>query len=116
MTTLFHTLFWHSSWPVCDNVVSGVEVREHTSPGSLQVPDTAATQLIDELNRLHSNYSAVIEATEETKDELKNHTQLKVKIEQQKTINDNYQRHIEMLQIEKTNLKSNITALGETEF
>ncbi|KAM9341273.1 uncharacterized protein ABDE67_014953 [Symphorus nematophorus] len=83
---------------------------------SLQVPDPAATQLIDELNYLRSNYSNVIEATEEAKNELaralKNHAQLKVKIEQQKTINDNYHRQSEALQTERINLKSNITALG----
>ncbi|TKS86470.1 C-type lectin domain family 4 member M CD209 antigen-like protein 1 [Collichthys lucidus] len=62
-----------------------------------------------------SNPSDVIKAEEEARNELdralKNHTQLKEKVEQQKTINDNYQKQMEELQTEKTNLKSNISAL-----
>ncbi|XP_051240794.1 C-type lectin domain family 4 member M isoform X3 [Dicentrarchus labrax] len=91
--------------------INSAKVRE----GSLQVPQAAATQLIIELDYLLSNHSDVIKAKEEAKNELdralKNHTQLKVKIEQLKTINDNYQRQIELLRTEKTNLQSNVSAL-----
>ena len=94
---------------------SGAKVKE----ASLQVSHSAATQLINELNYLRSNHSDVIEAEEEAKKALeaalKNHTQLKVQIEQQKTINDGYQRQMEALHTEKTNLQTNISALGEAE-
>ncbi|XP_044023642.1 CD209 antigen-like isoform X2 [Siniperca chuatsi] len=93
---------------------AGGKVKE----GSLQVSHSAATQLISELNYLRGNHSDVIEAEEEAKNALeravKNHAQLRVKIEQQRTINDNYQRQIEALQAEKTNLQSNISALEGT--
>ena len=94
---------------------SGAKVRE----GSLHVSHSVAKQLMDELNFLRSNHSGVIEAEEEAKKALetalKNHTHLKVQIEQQKTINDGYQRQIEALLTEKTNLQANISALGEAE-
>lgn len=61
----------------------------------------------------------MIKAEEEAKNALEraiqNHAELKVKIEQHKTINDEYHRKIEALQTEKTILQSNISALGETE-
>ncbi|XP_044231950.1 CD209 antigen-like protein B [Thunnus albacares] len=85
---------------------------------SLQVPHSAATELINELNYLSSNHSNVIEAEEEAKKALeaaiKNHEQLKLQIEQQKTINDGYQRQMEALRTEKTNLQTNISALEGT--
>ncbi|XP_042245010.1 C-type lectin domain family 4 member M-like [Thunnus maccoyii] len=85
---------------------------------SLQVPHSAATELINELNYLSSNYSDVIEAEKEAKKALeaanKNHEQLKLQIEQQKTINDGYQRQMEALRTEKTNLQTNISALEGT--
>lgn len=94
---------------------SGARVKE----ASLQAPHSAATQLINELNFLRSNHSDVIEAEEEAKKALeaaiKNHAQLKVQIEQQKTINDGFQRQMEALRTEKTSLQTNISALGETE-
>lgn len=92
---------------------SGAKVKE----GSLHVSHSNVTPLINELDYLRKNHSDVIKAEEEAKNELdralKNHTQLKEKIEQQKTINDNYQKQIEELQTEKTNLKSNVSALGQ---
>ena len=61
----------------------------------------------------------MIEAEEEAKNALeravKNHAQLKEKIEKQKTINDNYQKQVEELQKELINLQSNLSALGEQE-
>ncbi|XP_044023652.1 C-type lectin domain family 4 member M-like [Siniperca chuatsi] len=98
-------------------VVIGINCGK-VKEGSLQVSHSAATQLISELNYLRGNHSDVIEAEEEAKNALeravKNHAQLRVKIEQQRTINDNYQRQIEALQAEKTNLQSNISALEGT--
>ncbi|XP_038585553.1 uncharacterized protein LOC119910830 [Micropterus salmoides] len=86
--------------------------------GSLQVTHSAATKLINELNYLRSNHSDVIKAEEEAKNALEraiqNHAELKVKIEQHKTINDEYHRKIEALQTEKTILQSNISALEGT--
>ncbi|XP_070776808.1 CD209 antigen-like protein D [Enoplosus armatus] len=94
--------------------INCAKVRE----GSLQVSHSAATQLISELNYLRSNHSDVMEAEEEAKNAferaVKNHAQLKVTIEQQKTINDEYQKQIEALLTEKTNLQSNISALEGT--
>uniref|UniRef100_A0A4W6EY88 C-type lectin domain-containing protein n=1 Tax=Lates calcarifer TaxID=8187 RepID=A0A4W6EY88_LATCA len=95
-------------------VVLGIKCAK-VKDGSLQVPHSAATQLINELSYLRSNHSDVIEAEEEAtkalERALKNHAQLKVKIEQQRTINDGYQKQIEALRAEKTNLQSNISAL-----
>ncbi|XP_071354398.1 CD209 antigen-like protein E [Trachinotus anak] len=98
-------------------VVLGINCAK-VKEGSLQVSHSAATQLINELNYLRSNHSDVIEAEEEAKKALeraiKNHAQLKVQIQQLTTINDGYQRQIEALKTEKTNLKSNISALEGT--
>ncbi|XP_022606975.1 CD209 antigen-like protein E isoform X2 [Seriola dumerili] len=93
---------------------NGAKVKQ----GSPQVSHSAATQLIDELNYLRSNHSDVIEAEEEAKKELqreiKNHAQLKVQIQQLKTVNNGYQRQIEGLRAEKTALQSNMSALEGT--
>ncbi|XP_039993330.1 uncharacterized protein LOC120795454 [Xiphias gladius] len=95
-------------------VVIGINCAK-VKEGSVQVSHSAATQLVNELDYLRNNHSDVIEAEEEAKKALeralKNHAKLKVQIEQQKTINDNYQRQIEGLRAEKTNLQSNISAL-----
>uniref|UniRef100_A0A3Q3L3H2 C-type lectin domain-containing protein n=1 Tax=Mastacembelus armatus TaxID=205130 RepID=A0A3Q3L3H2_9TELE len=65
----------------------------------------------NELNYL--NHSKVTESEEEANkaldSALKNHTLLKKQIEQQKAINDAYQRQIETLRTEKTSLQSNIS-------
>ncbi|XP_030248260.1 CD209 antigen-like protein E isoform X1 [Sparus aurata] len=97
-------------------VVIGIncaKVRE----GSFHVSHSAVAPIIDELNYLRSNHSDVIEAEEEAKNTLeravKNHAQLKQKIEKQKTINDNYQKQVEELQGELINLQSNMSALEE---
>ncbi|XP_040916000.1 CD209 antigen-like [Toxotes jaculatrix] len=86
--------------------------------GSLHVSHPAATQLINELNYLRSNNSDAMKAQEEAKQALqkalKNHAQLKVQIEQQKTINDGYHRQVEVLRAEKANLQANISALEGT--
>ncbi|XP_050934304.1 uncharacterized protein LOC108892423 [Lates calcarifer] len=95
-------------------VVIGINCAK-VKDGSHQVSHSAATQLINELNDLRSNHSDVIESAEQAKKalerEVKNHAELKMKIEQQRTINDGYQKQIEALRAEKTNLQSNISAL-----
>nr|XP_033498801.1 CD209 antigen-like protein 2 [Epinephelus lanceolatus] len=97
-------------------VVIGINCAK-VKEGSLPVSHSAATQLIDELNYLRGNYSDVIKAEEEAKSALesalKNHTRMKEKIEQQKTINDNYQKQIEALQEERAILLSNVSASEE---
>ncbi|KAM8737848.1 uncharacterized protein AB9X84_022765 isoform 1-T1 [Acanthopagrus schlegelii] len=93
--------------------INCAKVRE----GSLHVSHSAVAPIINELNFLRSNHSDVIEAEEEAKIALeravKNHAQLKEKIEKQKTINDNYQKQVEELQEELINLQSNMSALEE---
>ncbi|XP_076605365.1 uncharacterized protein LOC143332028 [Chaetodon auriga] len=94
--------------------INCAKVRE----GSAHVSHSATTQLITELDYLRSNHSGVMEAEEEAKNALdrvrKNHTQLKVEIELQKTINENYWRQIVALQAEKAKLQSNVSALEGT--
>uniref|UniRef100_A0A3P8R420 C-type lectin domain-containing protein n=1 Tax=Astatotilapia calliptera TaxID=8154 RepID=A0A3P8R420_ASTCA len=89
----------------------GAKVKE----GSLHISNPAVTQLFNELDYLRSNHSDVIEAEEEAKKALEsainNHKEVKVKIEQLKTVNDGYEKQMGALQIEKTNLKSNISVL-----
>nr|XP_004540735.1 CD209 antigen [Maylandia zebra] len=83
--------------------------------GSLHISNPAVTQLFNELDYLRSNHSDVIEAEEEAKKALEsainNHKEVKVKIEQLKTVNDGYEKQMGALRIEKTNLKSNISVL-----
>ncbi|KAM4542822.1 C-type lectin domain family 4 member G-like [Odontesthes bonariensis] len=98
-------------------VVLGVNCAK-VKEGSLQVSHSAASQLISELSFLRSNHSDVIEAEEEAKRALEKakseHAQIKEQIEQLKTINDGYQKQIEALSAEKTNVLSNISALEGT--
>uniref|UniRef100_A0A3P8RPM9 C-type lectin domain-containing protein n=1 Tax=Amphiprion percula TaxID=161767 RepID=A0A3P8RPM9_AMPPE len=86
--------------------------------GSLHISHPTAAQLISELADLRSNHSDMIEAEVEAKTTLeraiKSHAQLKVKIEQLKTNNDVYQRQIEALRAEKTNLQVNISSMEGT--
>ncbi|KAM6912270.1 C-type lectin domain family 9 member A-like [Xenentodon cancila] len=92
----------------------GAKVKE----GSFHVTHSAASQLIDKIDFLRSNHSDVVEAEEESKRELtrviQNHAQLKEQIEQQKVINGERWKKIEALQVEKTILQSNISALEGT--
>ncbi|KAK2826131.1 hypothetical protein Q5P01_020345 [Channa striata] len=98
-------------------VVIGIKCAR-VKEGSLHVSHSAVTQLLNELDYLRSNHSDVMEAEEEAKKALeralKHHEQLKEQIDKQKTINDGYQRQIETLKTEKTNLQSNISALEGT--
>ncbi|XP_069574666.1 C-type lectin domain family 3 member A-like isoform X1 [Brachyistius frenatus] len=83
-----------------------------------EVSYSAAPNLIDELNYLRGNCSDATEAADKAKraleSALKNHAQLKAQIKQQEAMNNNYQRKIEALWTEKTNLQSNKSALEET--
>ncbi|XP_008398468.1 C-type lectin domain family 4 member E-like [Poecilia reticulata] len=85
---------------------------------SLLVSHSAASEVIGEVTFLRSNHSDVIgaekHATRALANAIKNHTQLKEQIEQQKIINDGFQKQVEALQVEKTNLQANISALGST--
>ncbi|KAK2826127.1 hypothetical protein Q5P01_020341 [Channa striata] len=98
-------------------VVIGIKCAR-VKEGSFHVSHSAVTQLLNELDYLRSNHSDVMEAEEEAKmaleRALKHHEQLKEQIDKQKTINDGYQRQIETLKTEKTNLQSNISALEGT--
>ncbi|KAM7375777.1 hypothetical protein PAMP_005549 [Pampus punctatissimus] len=98
-------------------VVIGVKCAK-VKEGSLSISHSAVTQLINELKYLQSNHSDVIKIEEEAKKQLettlKNHAQLKKLVEQQKIINDGYQRQIEVLRTEKTKLQTNISALEGT--
>ncbi|CAI5696694.1 unnamed protein product [Oreochromis niloticus] len=95
-------------------VVIGVNCAK-VKEDSLHISNPAVTQLFSELDYLQSNHSDVIEAEEEAKKALEsainNHKEVKVKIEQLKTVNDGYQKQIQALQMEKANLKSNISTL-----
>ncbi|XP_030574819.1 hepatic lectin-like [Archocentrus centrarchus] len=83
--------------------------------GSFHISHPAVTQLFSELDFLQSNHSDVIEAEEEAKKALeraiKNHEEIKVKIEQLKTIGDDFWKQMESLRTVKTNLQSNISTL-----
>ncbi|PWA16547.1 hypothetical protein CCH79_00004520 [Gambusia affinis] len=82
---------------------------------SLQVSHSA---VISEVTFLRSNHSDVITAEKQAwralANAIKNHTQLKEQIEQKKIINDGYQKQVEALQVEKTHLQGNISALGSS--
>ncbi|XP_044023024.1 C-type lectin domain family 4 member M-like isoform X2 [Siniperca chuatsi] len=83
----------------------------------VQVPNSAATPLIIEMNYLR-NHSDIIrtklEAQAAIAKERASHVQLKLQIKQQKTLTDSLQRQIETLHTEKTNLQSNKTTLEES--
>ncbi|CAI5696704.1 unnamed protein product [Oreochromis niloticus] len=95
-------------------VVLGINCAK-VKEDSLHISNPAVTQLFSELDYLRGNHSDVIEAEEEAKKALEsainNHKEVKVKIEQLKTVNDGYQKQMQALQMEKANLKSNISAL-----
>ncbi|XP_051240751.1 CD209 antigen-like protein E isoform X2 [Dicentrarchus labrax] len=82
----------------------------------LQVPDSAATPLIIEMNYLR-NHSGIIRAKLEAQAALAkqraSHVQVKMEVKQQQTLTDSLQRQIETLHTEKTNLLSEKTSLEE---
>lgn len=85
----------------------------------LQVPNSAATPIIIEMNYLR-NHSDIVRAKLEAQaalaKERANHVQLKLQMKQQKTLTDNLQGRIETLLSEKTNLQSNKSTLGKADF
>ncbi|XP_059208611.1 C-type lectin domain family 12 member B-like [Centropristis striata] len=91
-----------------------IEHPANVRGSSNKVSHPAPTHLISELEYLRSNYSDLIKAAEEANETLQraieHRAELKVQIEQQKTINDNYQRQTEALRTEKTNLKLNVSS------
>lgn len=105
------------------NLFSQVTSNDSCFPASgakaqdLQVPNSAATPVIIEMNYLrnHSNIiRAKLEAQAALTKERTNHVQLKLQVKQQKTLTDSLQGQIETLHNEKTNLQSNKTVLGKT--
>ncbi|XP_071355031.1 macrophage mannose receptor 1-like [Trachinotus anak] len=83
----------------------------------LQISYSAAAPLIAELNHLR-NHSGIIKAKVEAQAALMreraSHLQLKLQVNQKKTISDGLQEQLETLYTEKTNIKSNLTALEES--
>lgn len=94
----------------------------HASGGKakdLQVPHSAATPLIVELNYLRNQSDIIkdkMEAQMALVRERTSHLQLKLNVKQKKTITDGLQRKIETLLTEKTKLQTNKTSLGTTDF
>ncbi|XP_040915996.1 C-type lectin domain family 7 member A-like [Toxotes jaculatrix] len=82
----------------------------------LEIPYSAATPLIVEMNYLR-NHSGIIRAKVEAEAALvrerASHLQLKLQVNQKKTLSDVLQKQIETLQTEKTNLKTNKTTLEQ---
>ena len=66
------------------------------------------------------NHSYIINAKYEAQAELVRqrtiHKQLKLQVKQTMTLTDSLQRQIETLRTERTNLQSNKTTLGKTDF
>uniref|UniRef100_A0A1A8HD05 C-type lectin domain-containing protein n=1 Tax=Nothobranchius korthausae TaxID=1143690 RepID=A0A1A8HD05_9TELE len=77
---------------------------------SLQVYHSAALQLFSKRNDLCSNQSTGLEA----EGTMQNYTKVKEQIHQLNLINDVYQRQLEALRAENTNLLANMSALGTT--
>lgn len=92
---------------------AGVRVKA----GSLHVSDSAVARVLNELNYLRSNHSDVMEAETDARSTLdsavKNHQKLKVQIQEKKAANDNYQKQVEDLLMQKLSLQANLSAIGE---
>ncbi|XP_034015408.1 CD209 antigen-like protein E [Thalassophryne amazonica] len=98
-------------------IVIGIKCAK-VKEDSVEVSHSVAAQVISELNLLRSNHSEVMEAEEAAKKTLeskrKEQRQLMDQIEQKKTINDQYQKQVEVLVNEKLQLKSNLSLLEGT--
>ncbi|XP_074516563.1 oxidized low-density lipoprotein receptor 1-like isoform X1 [Sebastes fasciatus] len=98
-------------------LIAAVVIGIYCAKG-LQVPHSAATPLIIEMNFLHNNHSDIIRAKLEAQAEIarqrSSHQQLKLQMKQTITLTDSLQRQIETLYTEKTNLQSNKTTLEES--
>lgn len=79
--------------------------------------DSAVARVLNELNYLRSNHSDVIEAETDARSALdsaqKNHQKLKVQIEEKKAANNDYQRQVEDLLVQKLSLQANVSTLGK---
>lgn len=86
---------------------------------NLQVPRSAISPIIIEMNHLHNN-SDVIKAKAEAQAQLATqrakHLHLKRQLKQMVTRTDALQAQMETLKTEKTNLQSNKTTVGKTDF
>ncbi|XP_059209555.1 C-type lectin domain family 4 member M-like [Centropristis striata] len=99
-------------------IITAVVIGIYCAKGDfLQVPNSAATPLILEMNYLR-NHSDIIRAKLEAKAQLAkervNHVQLKLQVKQTLTSIDSLQREIETLTTEKTNLLTDKTTLEES--
>ena len=85
---------------------------------NLQIPHSAATPFMIELNYLRNNseiIKAKLEAEAALARERASQVQLKLQVKQQKTNTDILQSQIETLLTEKTKLIANKTSLGKTD-
>ncbi|XP_031134635.2 CD209 antigen-like protein B isoform X1 [Sander lucioperca] len=77
-----------------------------------------AQALIIEVKQLHIMQTEAIKAQEEAQQalekELRSHQQLKLQLEQNKTLNDGIQRQLETLQFERATLQSNTSDIRES--
>ncbi|XP_034381238.1 CD209 antigen-like protein E [Cyclopterus lumpus] len=99
-------------------LITAVVIGIYCAKGeNLQVPHSATSPIIIELNHLHNN-SDIIKAKLEAEAQLvtqhDNHLQLKRQLKQIIIHTDRLQAQMETLQTEKTNLQSNKTAVEES--
>ncbi|XP_047467267.1 uncharacterized protein LOC125023800 [Mugil cephalus] len=96
---------------ISERSVTGAKAKD------LEVPQSDAAPLTVELNYLR-NRSGIIQAKLDAQAKLvkerNNHVELKLQVKQKKALTDTLQRRIETLQIEKTSLQSNKTALEKS--
>lgn len=86
---------------------------------SLQVPNSAVTPFIAEMNHLHNQShinKAKLEAETALAKERAGYADLKLQMKQQQTLTDRLQAQIETLEREKINLQFNKTTLGKADF
>lgn len=85
----------------------------------LQVPNSAVTPFITEMNHLHNQShinKAKLEAETALAKERASHAELKLQMKQQRSLTDRLQTQIETLEREKINLQFNKTTLGKAAF
>ncbi|XP_068563042.1 CD209 antigen-like protein E [Cebidichthys violaceus] len=96
-------------------LIAAVVIGIYCAKGNyLQVPHSATTPIIIEMNYLRNNSGilrAKLEAQAQLARERTNHLQLKLQMKRMMTFTDGLQRQIETLQTEKTSLQSNKTNL-----
>lgn len=93
-------------------LIPGGKIIEESSPQPIK-----AQTLIMEVRQLQLKHSEAIEAQAEAQQaldqELRSHQQLKLQLEQNKTLCDGLQTHLEALQAERAALQSNSSDLCE---